>query len=237
LLAQQVVREYGDRARFVVEDFGASPLADRFGIDKYPAIIVDDALVAVPEDFYAWGGAGKGKYLPWSDLANRKKFQNDLRRMIDIRLAGGTLRNESRPQGASKAPSLPWEISIADLDGKAFKLADLRGKPLIVEFWAPWCPPCLDTMRWLKKLDPKKANIVALAVESERQAVDKVMANLAPAGRVAMASAEIVNAMGGIPAVPLLFLAGRDGKVVRVFYGAPPDLHAQIEAALARMEN
>ncbi|HEU4521285.1 MAG TPA: hypothetical protein VFT12_04730, partial [Thermoanaerobaculia bacterium] len=100
MLAQQVVREYGDRARFVVEDFGASPIADRFGIDKYPAIFVDDALVATPEDFYAWGGAGKGKYLPWAELENRKKFQQDLRRMIDIRLAGGVVPSAPRAAGA-----------------------------------------------------------------------------------------------------------------------------------------
>ncbi|HEU4522985.1 MAG TPA: hypothetical protein VFT12_13335, partial [Thermoanaerobaculia bacterium] len=51
-------------------------------------------------------------------------------------------------------------------------------------------------------------------------------------GRIAMASAELVNAFGGIPAVPLLFLADADGRIVRTFYGAPPDLHEQIEAAL-----
>jgi hypothetical protein len=88
---------------------------------------------------------------------------------------------------------------------------------------------------WLKKLDSKSANVVALAVESERPAVDRLVDQLKPAGRIAMASPEIVKAMGGIPAVPLLFLADSEGKVVRVFYGAPPDLHAQIEKALASL--
>lgn len=69
------MKQYGDRVRYAVQDFGASPLADRFGIDKYPAIFVDDALVSIPEDFYAWGGPGNGRYIPWSDVANRRKFQ------------------------------------------------------------------------------------------------------------------------------------------------------------------
>lgn len=228
-----MVREYGERVRFVVEDFGSSSLAARFGIDKYPAIIIDDALVSAPEDFYAWGGTGKGKYLPWADLANRKRFQGDLRRMIDIRLTGLPLTSASRPKEAVALPALPLSEPITDLAGKTFRLSDLRGKPLIVEFWAPWCPPCIDTMKWLKKLDPKTAHVVALAVESERPAVDRLVEQMKPAGRLAMASPEIVKAMGGIPAVPLLFLADRDGKVVRVFYGAPPDLHSQIEKALA----
>jgi thiol-disulfide isomerase/thioredoxin len=235
LLAQEVVREYGERVRFVVEDFGTSSLAARFGIDKYPAIIIDDALVSAPEDFYAWGGTGKGKYLPWSDLANRKRFQGDLRRMIDIRLAGLPLTSSSRPKAAVAPPTRPLSEPITDLAGRTFRLSDLRGKPLIVEFWAPWCPPCIDTMKWLKNLDPKTAHVVALAVESERPAVDRLVEQMKPAGRLAMASPEIVKAMGGIPAVPLLFLADRDGKVVRVFYGAPPDLHSQIEKALASL--
>ena len=47
---------------------------------------MDDALVARPEDFYAWGGEGKGKYIPWTEVPNRREFQTDLRKMIDIRL-------------------------------------------------------------------------------------------------------------------------------------------------------
>lgn len=118
-----MVREYGERVRFVVEDFGASSLAARFVIDKYPAIIIDDALVSAPEDFYAWGGPGKGKYLPWSDLANRKRFQGDLRRMIDIRLARLPLTSASRPKAAVALPTLPLSEPITDLAGKTFRLS------------------------------------------------------------------------------------------------------------------
>ena len=64
---------FGDRVTFGVEDFGASPLAERFGIDKYPALFIDDVLVALPEDFYEWGGHGDGRYLPRKEQANRKK--------------------------------------------------------------------------------------------------------------------------------------------------------------------
>lgn len=77
-----MVREYGPRATFAVEDYGASPLGDKAGVKEYPALFVGDQLFASPRDFFGWGGA-PGKYVPWNDLANRRRFQADLRRAID----------------------------------------------------------------------------------------------------------------------------------------------------------
>ncbi|MFL6247655.1 MAG: TlpA family protein disulfide reductase [Thermoanaerobaculia bacterium] len=234
MLAKEIVRGYGERATFEVQDFGASPLADRFGIDKYPALFVDEVLVARPEDFYAWGGAGKGKYIPWSDVANRRKMQADLKRMVDIRLAGGNVLPSETAKAAGGSRMLP-PIALTDLEGKNFKFTQLRGKPVLVEFWATWCPPCLHTLEWLKELDPKKVNVVGIAVESERPAVDALLKKNAPHGRFAMATPAMLEAFGGLPAVPTLFLADSKGRVVRVFYGAPPDLHDEIRKELAKL--
>lgn len=230
-----MVQSYGSKAMFDVQDFGASVLADRFGVDKYPAIFVDEVLVARPEDFYAWGGAGKGKYIPWSDLANRRRMQADLKRMIDIRLAGGdVMPTETQASAGSHARMLPT-IALTDLAGKKFTLADMQGKPMLVEFWATWCPPCLHTLSWLKELDPKSVNVVGIAVESERPNVDAVLARNGAPGRYVMATPAILEAFGGLPAVPTLFLADGKGRIVRVFYGAPPDLHQEIAKELAKL--
>jgi thiol-disulfide isomerase/thioredoxin len=235
LLAKEVVQGYGSRAMFEVQDFGASPLADRFGIDKYPALFVDEVLVARPEDFYAWGGAGKGKYIPWNDVVNRRKLQSDLRRMIDIRLAGGNVLPTTTKAGAAPASLMLPAVSLTDLAGKNFTFAGMKGKPILVEFWATWCPPCLHTLSWLKELDPKSVNVVGIAVESERPAVDAVLAKNGAPGRHVMATPPLLEAFGGLPAVPTLFLADGQGRIVRVFYGAPPDLHQEIAKELAKL--
>lgn len=229
---------FGDRVAFQVEDLGASPLSDRFGIDKYPAVFVDDALIARPEEFYAWDPADtSGKYVPWTELTNRREFQDDLRRMIEIRLAGGTLESAAPRVAAESSKPLPT-LEFSSLDGTTHRFAELRGKPVLVEFWAPWCPPCLSTLRWLENpepIDPTSFSLVAIAVESKLEAVEAVRRDYQVPGIFAMATPELVAAFGGVPAIPTLLIADRDGKVVKAFYGAPPDLHEQIERELARL--
>ena len=223
----------GGRARFVVEDFGASPLADRFGVDKYPAVFVDQALVARPEDFYAWGGPATGKYVPWSDVANRREFQRDLRRLIELRLAGGEVPTSTTPAGPAGPPLLP-DLTLVDLAGESFALRGGEG-PVVVEFWATWCPPCISTLQWLRERGPAGPRVVALAVESQRPEVERLVKEYGVPGRVVMATPETLAAFGGLPAIPTLLVADGAGRVVKAFYGAPPDLHAQVERELARL--
>lgn len=235
MLAREVAQSFGPRVRFVVEDLGASPLADRFGIDKYPAVWVDEALVARPEDFFAWGGPEKGKYVPWKEISNRRKFQADLRKLIEIRLAGAEIASlpaNTRPAAARMLP----DVSMVDLRDRRFTFAELRGKPVLVELWATWCPPCLETLAWTKSIDPATATVVSIAFESERTDVDAIVKRLEPAGRVVMATEEHRAAFDGPPAVPTLLIADREGRIVRVFTGAPKTLHEDVMRELATLK-
>ena len=218
----------------MVEDFGASPLAERFGVDKYPAIFVDDALVARPEDFYPWGRPGTGKYVPWNDLGNRRKFQSDLKRMIDIRLAGGAVQS-AVPVKAANASFLP-AVDMVDLEGKRFNFAQMKGQPVIVEFWATWCPICIETLKWMKGSLAPSARVVAVAVDSEQKDIAEIVRTIQPRAKIVMASPELRRAFSGPPAVPTLLIADAKGRIVKVFYGAPPDLHDQIARELGKLK-
>jgi hypothetical protein len=63
-----------------------------------------------------------------------------------------------------------------------------------------------------------------------------VIAALKPVGTIAIATPEVRQAFGDNPAVPMLYVADSSGKIVKTFYGAPPDLHAQIARELARLQ-
>jgi thiol-disulfide isomerase/thioredoxin len=239
LLAQEVAAKYPGRVNFVSENLGASRLADRFGVKGYPAVFLDDVLVASPREFGYFGEVeGSGRYAPWKNADSQARYKADLIRMVDLVLAGrkDIARRESAvetalPAGISSLPAL----ALSDLSGRAISAADLDGRVVLVEFWATWCPPCRSTLDWLGRL--KRAHgdrlaIVTLAVESPEADVRSVATALDPSLRWAIADAATAQAFGDITAVPTLFAFDRQGKTAGVSYGAPPDLHEQIEKKL-----
>jgi len=241
LLAQQVVAQYPGKAHFVSENFGESKLAERFGIKRYPAVFVDDVLIATPRDFGFFGeGENAGRYTPWRDARNHEKFKQDLARMIDLILQGKKSEIASQSADAShEVASLP-EFSLTDLAGRPLSAKDVEGRVVVVEFWATWCPPCRSTLEWLGELRGKygdKIAVVALAVDSPDGAVRKLTGGLSQEIHWAVATPEVGRAFGDVVAVPTMFVFDRQGKTAANWFGAPPDLHANAESILNAVLN
>jgi len=233
------VAESRGAARFVVENYGDSELAKRFGVKRYPAIFVDDVLVATPKDFGFFGkGEGKdeGRYAPLKSAASHERFRADLARMLGLVLAGD--KASARAQAASpvEAPvkTLP-AFALTDLDGRPVTAEDLAGRTVLVEFWATWCPPCRGTLAWLGELQRRHAGdlvVLAAAIESDEADVRRVRDELGLKFKVAMGTPEMARAFGDLSALPTLFLFDRQGQTRGAFFGAPPSLHAEVERAL-----
>lgn len=74
-------------------------------------------------------------------------------------------------RGAAPSPGLSafWASEMKDLDGRTLRLDTLRGQPLVVNFWATWCGPCVEEMPDFQKasLSPtgKKARFVGIGID------------------------------------------------------------------------
>lgn len=234
--------KYAGRVNFVSENFGASKLAERFGVKGYPAVFVDDVLVASPREFGFFGEVeGSGRYAPWRAETSQAKFRADLTRMIDLILSGRkdvVSREHAGEDGALRQiTSLP-RFTLNDLAGKPIEAPDLKDRVVLVEFWATWCPPCHSTLQWLGQLKQKYGDrlaILALAVESPEAQIRSMAASLSPELRWAITDAATAGAFGDITSVPTLFLFDRSGKAGRVIYGAPPGLHDDVTKSLDAM--
>jgi len=237
-----VAAKYPGQVNFVSENFGASKLAEQFGVKGYPAVFVDDVLVASPREFGFFGEVeGSGRYAPWRDAANQAKFRADLTRMIELILAGHkdvVSREHASDSGSLRlVASLP-RFTLSDLDGRPIGTEDLAGRVVLVEFWATWCTPCRSTLEWFGGLKQKYGDrlaILALAVESPEAQVRTMAASLSRDLHWAITDAAAAQAFGDITAVPTLFLFDRTGKIERVLYGAPPGLHEEVTQILDKL--
>jgi len=244
LLVQEIAAKYPGRVTFVSENFGTSPLAERFGVKGYPAVFLEDVLIAVPRDFGYFGEKdGTGRYAPWRNAENQAKFKADLTRMIDLLLQDKKDVVSRERAGASEAAkeitALP-EFTLTDLSGHALTRQQLSGRVVLVEFWAVWCPPCRSTLAWLgdlKKQYGDKIAILAMSVESPEDKVRSMVSSLSPDLHWAITDASAAQAFGDITSVPTMFLFDASGKTAKVSYGAPPDLHEQIEKTLKALLN
>ena len=242
MLVRDVARELGPRVKVSIEEYGHSPMATRFGVRRYPVVFVDDVLFARPKDF-GFGGkedTSGGVYLPWLEPANQRRFKSDLQRLVERRLAGeavaghaiGDVTTPDSTDGPATLPSLP----LKDLDGQAIDSASLAGRAVVVEMWATWCGPCRSTLSRLNDVQRRyasRATILAVAVDSSEADVRAMMKTINPRYHVVLGSKDVIEAFGAVAAVPKLLVFDRAGRRSQVIYGAPPDLHQQLDAAIA----
>lgn len=107
--------------------------------------------------------------------------------------------------------------SLTALDGRTYTPESLRGKVVLLNFWATWCPPCRREMPDLEKLYQRFApqGLVVLAVSDEkRETVEGFLAKQHYTFPVLLDAGRKVNTAFGIEGIPNSFLFDREGKLV-----------------------
>jgi len=133
--------------------------------------------------------------------------------------------------GSVKGHPAP-DFELTDLSGKTVRLSDLRGKAVLLNFWATWCPPCKVEIPWFidlqKQYGAQGLQIVGVSMDDAKPAaVAKFTQEMGINYPVLMGNDKIADLYGGVQALPTTFYIGRDGKFVSRVFGLVS--HGEVE--------
>jgi cytochrome c-type biogenesis protein len=138
----------------------------------------------------------------------------------------------------AKAAEAP-DFTLESLDGKSMRLSDLRGKAVLLNFWATWCAPCKIEMPWFVELQneygPQGLQIVGVAMDdSAKEDIAKFAKDMGVNYPVLLGKEAVGDAYGGVPALPESFFISRDGKIVDRILGleGKADIEDAVKKAL-----
>ena len=114
------------------------------------------------------------------------------------------------------------DFSLTDLDGKTHKLADYKGKWVLVNLWATWCPPCLEEIPDLIALQESHKNLAVIGVAVDSGSKKEVMAfvddNLM-SYPIVLGDEASIKQLGGAEVLPSTYIYNPQGKLVKTHRG------------------
>jgi thiol-disulfide isomerase/thioredoxin len=131
------------------------------------------------------------------------------------------------------------DVTMYALDGKPFTLESLKGKVILLDFWASWCAPCRKSFPFLDELQKKHASeglhVVGLTLEEDDDAVTGFLESVPVNFTIARDTSERSGEAFGVVAMPTTFLIDREGRVAARFEGGDESVHRKVEAAVTTL--
>ncbi len=138
------------------------------------------------------------------------------------------------PPGLSPGKEPP-DFNLKTIDGRTISLSDLRGKVVLINFWATWCPPCKEEIPLFidvyKKYKDKGFEILAISTDTSAETVKKFANEYKIPFPVLVDDGKVSN-LYSIQGLPTSLLIGRDGKIVKVKLGKYREIERDIKEIL-----
>lgn len=123
---------------------------------------------------------------------------------------------------AAMPVSAASDFALKDMDGKAHSLSAYKGKWVLVNFWATWCPPCLEEIPDLIVLHEKRKDLAVIGIavdfESEKEVRRFVDDNLM-SYPVVLGDERVVKQFGRAEILPTTYIYDPNGKFVKMQRG------------------
>lgn len=166
-----------------------------------------------------------------SFMDKREEERGHLSSVVEESLKG-KVPGEQNKKLLEEATKKLSELKLLTLDGKEVKLSDYKGKVVLVNFWASWCPPCKEEMPIFEKVYQKynDKNFVILAVNMDTS--EGALKEFLEKNRYSFPIVRIKGEAGlNIPGLPTSYLVDKDGSVKKIRLG----IYRELEEDLSKL--
>ncbi len=175
-------------------------------------------LMVVGISLMLWAG--------WHNLRDRKlALEKAQQNRVEL-IPGDAKTDAAAGAGASsdskEAPSMVGRVApkftLVTLEGKKVSLADYKGRPVLVNFWATWCAPCKLEMPWFEEFRKEYAaqgfEILGIAEDdASKDEIAKAVKRIGVSYPILLTDGKVAPAYGGVDYLPMSFYVDRDGVI------------------------
>jgi len=116
------------------------------------------------------------------------------------------------------------DFSLKNFDGGRTKLSDYRGKVIILDFWATWCPPCIkeipDFVELQKEYGDKGLAILGISLDQNpKQVLPKFIKKYKVNYPILLTDGKVDKAFGGVTGIPTTFVIDQKGEIYKQYVG------------------
>ncbi|HAM53511.1 MAG TPA: thioredoxin [Nitrospiraceae bacterium] len=157
---------------------------------------------------------------------------------ITVVLFAASCTKEKSPSGVeNKSP----DFTLRDMRGGKVSLAGFRGRVVLLEFWATWCPPCRESIPELNELYKRYKDrglvVLGISLDSEGDAASAIVSFMKeqPIIYPVLIDDTKASMLYSVSSIPALFLIDKNGNVVKRVSGFVPGLTENLSNDIERL--
>jgi len=131
----------------------------------------------------------------------------------------------SKPARAPSASDQAPDFTLNALDGGKVTLSSLRGKPVVIDFWGTWCPPCIKALNDMVRISDKfgkRVTFLGVALNDRKDEMERVRQEKMISYQLLFGTDQVAKAWR-VEEVPTVVVLDRNGKVAWRETGFDPD--------------
>ncbi|MBI5074094.1 MAG: TlpA family protein disulfide reductase [Nitrospirae bacterium] len=161
---------------------------------------------------------------------------------LGLVFAACTKTDSKSPAGSAAALNTAApDFTLKDLAGRNISLSDYKGKVVLLEFWATWCPPCKASVPALvelnKKYGQKNFMLIGVSIDTDSDASEKIRQFAAShnINYTVLLADEATPKTYNITSIPTTVLIGKDGNIVDIYKGYSEELDNKLSAHIEKL--